>query len=332
MIWRCLPLCATMAMAVGAQGATVLFDFDNAQVHSPLPVDVTAGGMWAHLSGTGQNFSIQAANVLGFTPVGFGGLCIYPNSVFAADLNIGLSMPVYGFSIMYSPEEYGCDSSARMRVTAYMDAAYVGTNTATAYPPGTWPTGTLAFNSPVPFNRLVVHYDARPPTGGDWGPIFMADNMILTLAEPAPVTGRIVLRDLDGAHPGLQVPIEIRPLVGDVDSGIATLDGAGNYTFMTTARGVCDVSAKGSHWLRKTIHGVTLGSGGASGVNLTLDNGDIDGNNEVSIGDYAVLSFAFNATPGDWNWDPEADLNLDDAVDIGDYAILSQNFNQFGDD
>jgi hypothetical protein len=81
---------------------------------------------------------------------------------------------------MYSPEEYGCDSSARMRVTAYMNGTLVGTNTTTADPPGTWPTGTLTFHSAQPFNSVVVHYDAPPPTGGDWGPVFLADNMIVT--------------------------------------------------------------------------------------------------------------------------------------------------------
>ena len=72
-----------------------------------------------------------------------------------------------------------------MRVTAYMNGAFVGTNTATANP-GTWPTATLGFSSAQAFNSVVVHYDAPPPTGGDWGPIFMADNMSVT-AVPAPI-------------------------------------------------------------------------------------------------------------------------------------------------
>jgi hypothetical protein len=319
-------------MVAGAQATTILFSFDNAPIHTSLPIDLSEGGVSAHFSATGQNFSIQRADALGWKPLEFEGLCIYPNSVFAADLLIGLSQPVYGFSIMYAPEEYGCDSSARMRVTAYQDAAYVGTNTTTASPPGTWPTGTLTFSSTVPFNRLVVHYDAAPPTGGDWGPIFLADNMTLTLEPVVPISGRIVLQDLDGSHPGLQVPVEIRPVSGDPEVVTATLDGTGHYTVNTTVQGLCDISAKGSHWLRKTVHNMTMGPSGLSNVNLTLKNGDIDGDNEIAIGDYAVLSYAFNARSGDWNWEPEADLNLDDAVDIGDFSILSQNFNLLGDD
>ncbi len=157
----------------------VLFDFDNAPLYASLPIDLTVGGITAHLSATGQGFSVQRADVLGFTPVGFAGYCLYPNSVFAADLLVGFSVPLSDFSIMFAPEEYGCDSSARMRVTAYMDGVFVGTDTTRADPPGTWPTGTLSFSSAQDFNSVVVHYDS-PPACGDWGPIFMADNMNVT--------------------------------------------------------------------------------------------------------------------------------------------------------
>lgn len=163
--------------------AMVFFDFDNAPVHTSLPVDVVSAGLTAHLSATGQGFSIQPANTLGFTPQGFGGLCIYPNSVFAADLVVAFDQPVTDFSIMYSPQELGCDDSATMRATAYQGNVFVATATATAPAPGTWPTGTLMVASPQGFDRVVVHYDSRPPTCQDWGPIFLADNMIVT---PAP--------------------------------------------------------------------------------------------------------------------------------------------------
>src|SRR6185369_4405137 len=104
-----------------AEAQTILFDFENANVHSPLPVTLTAGGMTAQFAGTGQSFSIQPANTMGFTPVGFAGNCIYPNSVFAADLLVSLSVPVVDLSVLYAPQELACDSSATMRLTAYLD-------------------------------------------------------------------------------------------------------------------------------------------------------------------------------------------------------------------
>ena len=161
---------------------SVTFDLDNAPVHTSLPVSVSAGGISAQFTATGSGFSIQPANTLGLTPAGFGGLCIYPNSVFPADLLVSFSQPMTGFFILYSPQELGCDDSATMRVTAYMDSAFIGTATTTAPQPGTWPTGALSITTAAPFNRVVVHYEARPPTCQDYGPIFLADNMIVTPA------------------------------------------------------------------------------------------------------------------------------------------------------
>ena len=62
-----------------------LFDFDNAPPYASLPLDLTVDGITAHLSATGQGFSIQRADVLGFTPVGFAGNFICPNSVVVLD-------------------------------------------------------------------------------------------------------------------------------------------------------------------------------------------------------------------------------------------------------
>ena len=174
-----------------AAAQTVLFDFDSAPPRAPLPIRLTIGGITAQFSATGQGFSIQEANTLGFTPTGFAGYCVYPGSVFAADLLVAFSRPLTSFSILYAPEEYACDSSARMRVTADLDGLVVGTSTTTADPPGTWPSATLAFSSAQTFNHVVIHYDAPPPTGGDWGPIFMSDNMTVV----SPPTLRIALAD-----------------------------------------------------------------------------------------------------------------------------------------
>ncbi|MBL8877501.1 MAG: hypothetical protein JNG88_00150 [Phycisphaerales bacterium] len=172
----------TLAANFETDPLTVAFNFDNAPVHTSLPVDVTVAGLMAHLTATGSGFSIQPANTMGFTPAGFDGLCIYPNSVFPADLLISYSRPLTYFSILYSPQELGCDDSARMRVTAYRAGQQVATATTSAPQPGTWPTGNLELTSATPFDSVTVHYDSRPPTCQDWGPIFLADNMVVTQA------------------------------------------------------------------------------------------------------------------------------------------------------
>jgi hypothetical protein len=180
-------------LVVGAEAQNILFSFDDLAAHSGLPTSYSVGGINASFSSTGQGFSIQAANVLGFTPFGFSGNCIYPNSVFAADLIASFSTPITDFSILYSPEEYACDSSATMRVTAYLNGTLAGTATTNAQA-GTWPTETLRFANLQGFNYVVIHYDAAPVTGGDYGPVFMADNMMVTPAPPPIIlTGAVKL-------------------------------------------------------------------------------------------------------------------------------------------
>ncbi|MBX7135657.1 MAG: hypothetical protein K1X67_23565 [Fimbriimonadaceae bacterium] len=152
---------------------------------------------------------------------------------------------------------------------------------------------------------------------------------------PGTVAGNINLQAFVGPVASQTVTMEIldQNTFAVLDSENVTLDAGGNYSFTTAARGTFRVAAKSSHWLRRqrpdTI--VLDTTKGASGVNLSLRNGDIDEDNEVGIGDYAILSFAYNSSPGDPNWEPMADLNGDDAVDIADYAILSDSYGEAGD-
>jgi hypothetical protein len=255
-------LVANFTLGAGA----VLFDFDNAPIHTSLPIDLTVGGLTAHLSATGGGFSIQRADAMGFTPAGFAGLCVYPNTIFAADLQVDFSQALTDFSIMYSPQELGCDDSATMRVTAYMDGAYVGTNTTTAFPPGTWPTGTLTFGSTQSFNRVVVHYDAPPPTCQDYGVIFMADNMIVTVAgNPATVAG---------IERGAMVPvISPNPFGGETTIRFGL--------FHTAAASVTVHDLQG-----RLVRTLIAGSDLAAGIRDVRWDGRDDGGREVASGIY----------------------------------------------
>jgi hypothetical protein len=127
---------------------------------------------------------------MGFTPAGFAGNCIYPSSVYASDLLVSFSEPLISFSILYASQELACDDSATMRVTAYVNSTPVGTSTtnATALCVCTWQAQTLSITTTQAFNNVVVHYDARPPTCQDWGPVFLADNMNVTPMPPVILT------------------------------------------------------------------------------------------------------------------------------------------------
>ena len=180
-----------------AGARSVLFDFDNAPLHSPLPIDLTVGGITAHLSATGQGYSIQDTTAP-VVPAGFSGRFIYPSSINAADLLVSFSTPLTDFSILYASQELACDSSATMRVTAYLNGAFVATATtnATWNCTCTYTAQILPISSAQPFNSVVVHYDAPPlPSPNpcqDYGVIFLADNMTVTPAPPPIILADVV--------------------------------------------------------------------------------------------------------------------------------------------
>ena len=170
------------------------------------------------------------------------------------------------------------------------------------------------------------------------GPTGSGNLLGLVYLNDAPVdvniTGRVFLQDWIGPILGRAVDIEIYD-AGTSNlrhSQVVNLDSMGNYSLVTNAidSGTYDVYAKASHWLRKQYAEMVV-PGGTTGVSFSLVNGDCDGDNEVAIGDFSLLSTAFNSVPGDPNWNAECDLSGDDEVDIGDYAILSFNFGMIGD-
>jgi hypothetical protein len=115
----------TILFTSNLSAQAVLFDFDNAPLYSSLPIDLTVNGITAHFSATGQGYSIQD-NSAPVVPLGFTGRFIYPNSIYISDLIIRYDQTLTDFSIMYSVQELACDTSATMRVTAYINGSLLG--------------------------------------------------------------------------------------------------------------------------------------------------------------------------------------------------------------
>ncbi|MBX7132719.1 MAG: putative Ig domain-containing protein [Fimbriimonadaceae bacterium] len=150
------------------------------------------------------------------------------------------------------------------------------------------------------------------------------------------VSGTVNLGDFVGSVTSQTVTFEVRSVgfTSPLETKNVVLGPGGTFSFTLTTvnAGVYDVTAKGSHWLRKKVGSVAIAPTGAAGLSFTLANGDADGDNEVGIGDYAVISGAYNTSLGDAGFNVNADLNGDDAVDIADYAILSSKYGMNGDD
>lgn len=117
----------------------------------------------------------------------------------------------------------------------------------------------------------------------------------------------------------------------------------GEYTAMDPNQGtggVYKVLVKSSHWLQKQTTATTTG-GSVTGRNVSLINGDINGDNSVDLLDYFALSDAYNLDSSAAGWSypgldgsklKDADLNEDDSVDLLDYFILSDRYNLIGDE
>jgi len=150
------------------------------------------------------------------------------------------------------------------------------------------------------------------------------------------IYGHISLEGWTGLTEDQSFTVEIRDQAGvvlDTQEVMTTndpLQPAINYSLRSGWIGDLQISVKAPRWLRRTTN-VNVPQYGFMGVNFFMLTGDIDDDNEVAIGDFAVLSAGFGAAPGDPNWDEMTDLNGDETTDIGDYALMSTNFGFVGD-
>ncbi|GIV15495.1 MAG: hypothetical protein KatS3mg022_0930 [Armatimonadota bacterium] len=145
------------------------------------------------------------------------------------------------------------------------------------------------------------------------------------------ISGQVILQDYLADPTDTPVTIELRN-PGDttpLETHIVLLDGNA-YAFSTTRTGTFDVSAKASHWLRQVRGSVSIV--GNTIVNFSLINGDVDGDNEVTLFDFGALVAAFGAVPGGSNWNANADLDGDEEVTLFDFGILVRNFGAIGDE
>lgn len=323
-------VCYTLVAAISPVSAqVVLFDFDNAPLHSPLPINLTIDGITAHLSATGQGYSIQYANVLGFTPQGFAGLSIYPNSIYPADLLVSFDRPLTEFSIMYTCQELECDDAARMKVTAYMNGSFIGFNTRTATFPGTWPSDTLSCSFPQGFNSVVVHYDAPPPTCQDYGTIFMADNMRVTAVSSGGIlTQKIFIQGFYNSITNSMVPDTLMVLlrgstppypIAEVSTALFDSSGTGVFDFGYIYNGI--------PYYIHVLHRNSIETWSASAVTFVNNNLIYDftaaaaqayGNNMIQI-DTSPVRFGIYS----------GDINQDLLIDLSDIEIVYNNASQF---
>lgn len=158
--------------------------------------------------------------------------------------------------------------------------------------------------------------------------------VVLAKLRPAtvPVSGTVMLGDYQGDVSSQSIDIQIRQGSQVIEELVdVPLSSGGQFAASVSYMGTFVVAIKSSHWLRKATSPMSIGQNGTSGVALSLINGDIDADNENSIGDFAILSQSYGSSIGDPSWTASADLNGDETIDIADFAVLSANYGLSGD-
>jgi hypothetical protein len=181
------------------------------------------------------------------------------------------------------------------------------------------------------------------PLGTDHGSIFLLflqpefaggaaffDDVAVTVGSGRKVSGTVDFQDTMKAPTSAQV--EFRNASGNVvATANAALDASGNYTVLAPAPdGAYDMVVRGTHWLAQK-RSVNTTSADETGANFSLINGDADGDNEVSILDYIMLSTGYGTTSADPTFPYGADLDDDAEITILDYITLSTNYGKAGD-
>ncbi len=144
------------------------------------------------------------------------------------------------------------------------------------------------------------------------------------------VSGQVELQDFSGDVTTVPVTVELRQSGNVVRTEVISLDAQGGFTLYQVAPGTYEVAFKASHWLRRVRTVEVIGSN-VQGVNVSLPNGDVDGDNEVTLFDFSRLVAAFGSMPGDSNWNPDADLDGDEEVTLYDFGIIVRHFGEAGD-
>ena len=142
------------------------------------------------------------------------------------------------------------------------------------------------------------------------------------------LSGTITLEQYRGSVVGQPIMVELRAPGSQTPLRTETvqLQSGGSYSLYRVASGTYDVAFRGSHWLRKVVRNVVV-SNCVYGVNTSLINGDVNGDNRIDDADLLRVLFTFGQTGASL---PE-DLDGDGRVDDADLLIVLFRFGQEGE-
>ncbi len=196
----------------------------------------------------------------------------------------------------------------------------------------TMPNGWMlvrGFSSPTEYIARFV------PETGEYKGLFAANwnlsGIGMATEVPAVVSGTLTFNDYVGTGTNRPVVMEVVDNTNAVldTQAIVVVPSGGTpvpYSFTTYARGTnLRVKARGTRWLKKQSASLTIAGVSQTGVNLVLQNGDVDGSGEVDAADIDAVIAAFGSIfPGPGDEDTDVDGSTE--VDAADIDIVIANF------
>jgi hypothetical protein len=161
----------------------------------------------------------------------------------------------------------------------------------------------------------------------------MDDMLVLKcgVASGTILRGRVWLGDVAISPAGVPVEVEVRQDGTILRRDTVYPDETGRFALYNAPLGTYDVAFRGMHWLRRVVPQVAIAPD-APGVEVYLVNGDIDGDNEVTLFDFGLLVQAFGSNPDSANWNINADLDMDAELTLFDFAVILFHFGEIGDE
>ncbi|MDW8290528.1 MAG: Ig-like domain repeat protein [Armatimonadota bacterium] len=188
-------------------------------------------------------------------------------------------------------------------------------------------SGTATLPYSVSLNASLGSRTLRAEFAGD--AVYLSASRDATLeVRRVLLQGSVQLGDYGGTVAGL--PVQVSVTQGNSSESLsASLDSDGRFALETSLASSGSVAVKVTHWLRQRVNASLSGE---VALAWNLVNGDVDGDNEVSLLDFGALVLAFGSVPGDAAWNPNADLDSDGDVNLLDFGILVRNCGEVGEE
>ncbi|MEO8284891.1 MAG: SpoIID/LytB domain-containing protein [Chloroflexota bacterium] len=112
----------------------------------------------------------------------------------------------------------------------------------------------------------------------------------------------------------------------------ATTDRNGVVIYSNLPAGTYDVHVKGTHSIQSARASIVLADNRTADVDMKAQiEGDVDGDNCVTVNDFSIVQAMIGASSSTPGFDPAADLNGDGLVTVTDVSLLRSGFDMCGD-